>query len=187
MQNAQMKVQKAAVIAALIIASLVFVYALGFATNMYSLSFHADSTSKTFYVEGAELYYGIQPFNMQLLREALILFLLCIGLFATLTHRRRLYYASNYVSSCLFAVFAVYVGIFNLVNVLFVKNLYLQLDFERIREITEKLRMRFVQSTLMLDCGLVLSVLLFLIAAVLLGNLLWKTAQMRKERREADL
>ncbi len=187
MQNAQMKVQKAAVVAALIISSLVFMYALGFATDMYSLSFHADATSKTFYVEGAELYYGIQPFNMQLLREALILFLLCIGLFATLTHRRRLYYASNYVSSCLFAVFAVYVGIFNLVNVLFVKNLYLQLDFERIREITEKLRMRFVQSTLMLDCGLVLSALLFLIAAVLLGNLLWKTAQMRKERREADL
>lgn len=186
MQNAQMKLQKAAVVTALIITSLVFVYALGFASDMYSLSFHADSSSKTFYVEGAELYYGVQPFNMQLLREALILMILCIGLFATLTHRRRLYYASNYISSCLFAAFAVYVGIFNLVNVLFIKQLYLQLDFERIREITEMLRMRFVQSTFMLDCGIVLSGLLFFVAAALLLNLWWKAARMRQERREAE-
>ena len=48
------------------------------------------------------------------------------------------------------------------------------------------LRMRFVQSTFMLDCGIVLSGLLFFVAAALLLNLWWKAARMRQERREAE-
>lgn len=187
MQNAQMKAQKATVVLAFIITSLVFVYALGLATDMYSLSFHADPSSKTFYVKGAELYYGIQPFNKQLLREALILLVLGIGLFTTLTHRRRLYYTSNYIASGLFTAFAVYLSAFNLMNVLFIKQLYLKIDFERIKTVTEKLRMRYVESTLMLDIGCVLSVLLVVIAVALVANLIWKTVLMRRERKGESL
>ena len=183
--KAQMKLQKVFVFTALAAACLVFFYALGFATDMYTLSFHADSTSKTFYVEGAELFYYIQPFNRILLRDAVILLLLCVGLFATLTHRRRLYYASNYVASALYCAYAAYLAVFNLINVNYIRALYLALDFTRMQEIAEKLNMRFAKSTFMLDCGSVLTCLLIVSVLGLIANAVLKTVCMRRERNAA--
>ena len=183
MQQQQRFFQKALVFASLCVSALVFIYALGFVTDLYSLSFHADATSTLFYVEGAELFYAVQPFNKELLRLAIALILLSVLLFATLTHSRRLYYVSNYVSSLLFAGFAGYVGVLNLVNVLYVKQKYLALDFARMQEISDKLKMRFVQSTFMLDAGIVLSCALLLLALCMVVNLIWKTVWMRREKR----
>ena len=63
MYKKQMTLQRIVCYALLIAAALVFVYSLGLVTDLYdSLFNYADATKKK-YVEGAEIYYNIQPFN----------------------------------------------------------------------------------------------------------------------------
>ena len=179
-----MKYQKTILFTALALVSVLFMFSLGFATNLYSLNYHTDKSSSMLYVEGSELYDNIQPFNRQLLRDSAILLLLCITMFVTLTHRRRLYYISNYITTSVFIIFGAYYGATLIVNALYIKQLYVKIDFEKIKEITEMLNLRFVHSTFMLDFEIVLSVLLLMLSAGLLFNLAWKTMNMRKERKE---
>lgn len=185
MGHKQMKYQKTILFVALVLAGILFMFSLGFATDLYSLNYHTDSGSSMLYVEGSELYYNIQPFNRQLLRDSTIQLLLCIAMFVTLTHRRRLYYVSNYITASAFSVFGVYYGATLIVNTLYIKQLYVKIDFERIKEITEMLNLRFVNSTFMLDLGAVLSIILLLTSAALLFNLIWKTINMKKEKKQA--
>lgn len=159
-----------------------FLFSLGFATDLYSLNYHTDSGSSLLYVEGAELYYQIQPFNKTFLRDAAIQFALCIMMFVTLTHRRRLYYVTNYITTIVFSVFAAYLSATVILNALYIRQLYLKIDFPRMKEVTDTLDLRYVQSTVMLDFCIVLSVLLCLLVVGLAANLIWKTSNMRKEK-----
>lgn len=182
MQKVQLKLQKPIVVLTLIVASLSLIYALGFATDMYALSYHADSTSKT-YVAGAELYHTIQPFNKALLYDALILFLLSLTNFLTLSHKRRLYYPANYVTGVAFAGFAAFIGVMIIQYVTVFKAMYLQIDFEKMKSLTEILNLRYVESTFVLDCGYVLGALLFVTAIAVIANLVVKTIWMREEKK----
>ncbi len=184
MGHKQMKFQKITVIAALVLACTMFMFALGFATNLYSLNYHTDSGSSMLYIEGAELYFNIQPFNRQLFRDSFIQMLLCISMFLFLTHKRRLYYVSNYITTTAFSIFSFYYGATLIVNALYIKQLYVQLDFERMKEITDMLNLRFVYSTFMMDMGVVLSIILFITSLALVANLIWKTINMRNERKQ---
>ena len=186
MKQRQMVYQKFIIFAALVLSSIAFLYSLGFATDLYSLNYHSDPSSSLLYVEGADLYYQIQPFNKILLRDAAIQFVLCILMFAVLTHRRRLYYISNYITSMVFAGFAGYLGASILVNALYIRHEYLKIDFERMKEVTDMLKLRFVDSTFMLDFGIALSIALFLLVFGIIVNLIWKTANMRKEKKQEE-
>ena len=186
MVHKQMKYQKTVLFVALVLASALFMFSLGFATDLYSLNYHTDEGSSMLYVEGSQLYDNIQPFNRQLLRDSAIQLLLCIAMFVTLTHRRRLYYVSNYVTTSVFSAFAAYYGMTLIVNSLYIKQLYLQIDFEKIKEITEMLNLRYVKSTFMLDLGMVLSILLVVASAALILNLAWKTVNMKKEKNKKE-
>lgn len=179
----QMVFQKFILFAALVLVSITFVYALGFATNLYSLNYHSDSSSSLLYVKGAELFYQIQPFNKVLLKYATIQFALCIVMFAFLTHRRRLYYPTNYISSIAFSGYAGFVSMTILLNALYIKQQYLAIDFERMKEVTDMLNMRYVESTFMLDFGVALSIALIALAVGLIVNLIWKSVNMAKEKR----
>jgi hypothetical protein len=183
MEHKQMKFQKIIMIVALVLASTMFMFALGFATNLYSLAYHADSTSSMLYIEGAELYVNIQPFNKQLFRDSAIQMILCILMFLVLTHRRRLYYLSNYITTAAFCAYAVYFGATLTVNALYIKQLYRALDFEKMKEITDMLSLRFVNSTFMMDAGVMLSVLLIITSIGLIANLIWKSINMKKEKK----
>lgn len=181
----QMVYQKIVIIAALVLSSISILYALGFATDIYSLIYHSDPSSSMLYVKGAELYYLIQPFNKELLLYVVIQFGLCILMFITLTHRRRLYYPTNYITTIGFSGYAAFLGTTIMVNALYVKQQYLAIDFERVKEITEMLNIRYAKSTFMMDAGVVLSIALFVLAALLVINLIWKTVNMDKEKRRA--
>jgi hypothetical protein len=184
MKRKQMVYQKIILLITLVLVGAVFMFSLGFATNLYSLKYHADESSSMLYVEGAELYYSVQPFNRQLLGDSAILLILCILMFATLTHRRRLYYASNYITTSAFCAFSAYYGATLIVNALYIKQLYIVIDFDKMKEITDMLSLRFVNSSFMLNLGVVLSVLLIAISVALIANLVWKTINMRKEKRK---
>ncbi|MBP0981352.1 MAG: hypothetical protein J5968_04035 [Oscillospiraceae bacterium] len=183
MQKIQRMLQKPIIILALIMAVLTFIYALGFATDIYPLSYHTDKSSKMFYVEGAELYDLIQPFNKLLLQYGLILVILAGLNFVFMSHTRRLYYISNYVSSIAYSAFAIWVGSQVIQYVMIFKSMYLQVDFERLKSVTEMLGLRYVKSTFMLDCGFILCIMLFVTAAIVLANLVMKTIWMREEKK----
>ncbi len=185
MDYRQMRYQKIMLVAALVLSSISFVYSLGFATDLYNLIYFADPSSSMLYVEGADIYYLIQPFNMSLLKYTAILLGLCLTMFMTLTHRRRLYYTSNYITTIAFLGYAGFLGSTILINALYIKQQYLMIDFNRVKEVTDLLNLRYVESTMMLDIGIGLSAALFLLAAGLAINLVWKTVDMSKEKRLA--
>ena len=180
----QMAYQKMILFAALVLSSIALMYSLGFATDLYSLNYHSDSSSSLLYVEGAELYNQIQPFNRALLQYATILFGLCMTLFMTLTHRRRLYYATNYITTIAFSGYTAFLGTTLLLNALHAKQQYLAIDFKQVKEVTDMLNIRYVKSTFMLDLGMLLSIAHYLLVAGLIINLVWKTANMNKEKRQ---
>ena len=105
------------------------------------------------------------------LKYATIQFALCIVMFAFLTHRRRLYYPTNYISSIAFSGYAGFVSMTILLNALYIKQQYLAIDFERMKEVTDMLNMRYVESTFMLDFGVALSIALIALAVGLIANL----------------
>ncbi len=183
MQRTQLKVQKPVMILALVMGVLTFVFALGFATDIYSLSYYTDSSSKVFYVEGAELYNNIQPYNRTLLNQSVILLLIAASNFFFMAHKRRLYYISNYLTGVAFAGFSVYIGSQLIQYAMVIKDLYSRVDFVKLKEISEMRGSRYVESTFMMDCGIVLSILLFVAAAVIIANLVVKTLWMREEKK----
>ena len=189
MQKFQLKYQKFTAFLALVAAAANFVYALGFATDLYSLSYHRDPKSTLLYVEGAELYNTVQPFNHRLLQYSLLLLVLSITIFMFIGHRRRLYFASNYITSGAFAAFAAFMGWFIRSNNAEFKDKYLKIDFARMREVTEFLNIRYVESTLFLDIGLYLGYVLYAVAALVVLNLLlkllWTGAEKKSLGRDA--
>ncbi len=182
MQETQMKFQRIVVVGCLVLASVMVLYALGFSTDLYPLIYHVDSTSTLFYVPGAELYKEVQPFNRALFTHVLLYFVVCITLFLSLTHRRRLYYISNYVTSAAFAVFSVFLGAEVFTNVRWIKDKYLAIDFVRLREVTENMKMAYTESTMMMDIGMWISMLLFVAAIAVCVNLVLKAQWMRREK-----
>jgi len=157
-------------------------YALGFSTNIFSLSYHADPVSVLFYVPGAELYLAAQPFNRLLFNDTVILFVLCLTMFFTLTHRRRLYYISNYVTSFAFGAYCVYLAQLLWDRTQHYKALYGEVDFARLEAVKNMMRMDYSESTFMLDAGMVLSVVLVVMAGFLVVNLVLKTVWMKNEK-----
>lgn len=186
MQAVQMKYQRIMSVGCLVLASVMILYSLGFSTDLYSLSYHANPSSTLFYVEGAELYLIVQPFNRAFLTHTLLYFIVCLSVFLSLTHRRRLYYASNYITSIVLALSSVALGVEVYANVQKFRELYLKIDFAKLREVTESMKMEYVQSTRMLDIGVWLSVLLILAAIALGVNLVLKTHWMRREHWADD-
>ncbi len=184
MQAIQMKYQRILVVGCLVLASAMILYALGFSTDLYSLSYHSNPDSTLFYVPGAELYLDVQPFNRAFFNHTLLYFVACVLLFLSLTHRRRLYYASNYIISLVFAIASAALGFELFTNANRFKSVYLAVDFIRLREVAERMKMDYVQSTRMLDLGVALSFLLFAAAAAILINLALKTSWTRRERWE---
>jgi hypothetical protein len=182
MQQFQLKFQRVLITGCLILAAGSVLYALGFATDLYPLIYHTDPGSSLFYVPGAEVYTAIQPFNRAFFMHTIWLFLVCVTLFLSLTHRRRLYYASNYITSVAFAGGCAALGAELITHALEFKAAYLLVDFERLREVTEAMKLDYVESTFMLDLGIALSALLFATAALVCLNLVLKTVWMRQER-----
>ncbi len=182
MQEFQLKFQKTLMTICLVVASAMIFYALGFSTNIYPLSYHSNPESPLFYVPGAELYPLVQPFNRAFFLHTVWYFLVCITLFLSLTHRRRLYYASNYVTSTAFAGASVALGVELITHALAYRAAYLTVDFVRLKEVTDLMSLPYYETTFILDLGIFLSIVMFLTAAALIVNLVLKTQWMKLER-----
>ena len=182
MYKKQMTLQRIVCYALLISAALVFVYSLGLVTDLYeSLQPYSDPTKRKF-VEGADIYTLIQPFNKQLTGAGIALILSAVSLFVFNTHKRRKYYVGNYVTVALNAVMNVGVSVWALINVMSFRAQYLLIDFVKLAEQADKYDTKYIESTLWFDISIPVFAILLVVTLVSIANLVLKIMLMKGER-----
>ena len=184
MYKKQMTLQRIVCYALLIAAVVVFIYSLGLVTDLYdSLLIYADTGDKRKYVEGADIYYNIQPFNKQLTGAAISLILSAVSLFVFNTHKRRKYYVGNYVTVALNAAMNVGVTVWALINVMAFRAQYLLIDFAKLAELADEYDTNYIESTRWFDASVPVFTVLIVVTLVSIANLVFKVLLMRSERQ----
>jgi len=176
----QIRIQKIICFSALIISAICFVFALGLLHDIYNIHL---AIGWGVYMK-KDLFLEMQPLNTSLVNSCIALILLAVLLFATLTHKRRNYYITNYISSVLFFGYSLYHFIFSVKNILNCRSRFLtETNFEGYKKITETVtEIKYTESTFWLDINIILSSVALLMGLVVLGNLIWKIILMKKER-----
>jgi hypothetical protein len=178
-----MTLQRIVCYALLIASAIVFVYSLGLATDLYESLFpYADVTKKK-YVEGADIYYNIQPFNKQFTGAGIALILSAVSLFVFNTHKRRKYYVGNYVTVVLNAVINVGVAVWAIINIMAYRAQYLLIDFEKLAELADRYDTKYIESTRWFDVCIPVFAILIAVTVLSLANLVFKILLMRSERK----
>lgn len=185
MYKKQVVFQRIVCLVSVVAGALVFVYALGLLTDLFDTLYsmipnpnNLDSAK----VEGARIYYDMQPFNRTLLRCSIGMLLLSCLLFLTNTHSRRKYYVGNAVATALNVLAECALAIWCHLQVEAFKTQYL--TTVNFAELEKRLARRgtYTDSTFWFDihylvCGVVLAA-----AALLIVNYIWKKKMMREER-----
>ena len=177
-----MTLQRIVCYALLISAALVFVYSLGLVTDLYEALYPYSDPTKRKFVEGADIYTLIQPFNKQLTGAGIALILSAVSLFVFNTHKRRKYYVGNYVTVALNAVMNVGVSVWALINVMSFRAQYLLIDFVKLAEQAEKYDTKYIESTLWFDISIPVFAILLVVTLVSIANLVLKIMLMKGER-----
>lgn len=190
MYKKQMKFQKLICFATLIASAILFIYSLGLVTDLYDAFYETMRDHTKIYdlrftkVEGAWIFYEIQPFNMELTTAAIILLGCSLLPFISNTHSRRKYYIANYITVGISCVANVAVAIWCASNVAKFREQFLTtVNFEQLKEYAEKWKSLYTESTFWFDIGFVICTLLILVTALNIYNLIWKTKLMKDEKR----
>ena len=191
MYKKQMKFQRLICFTVLAASVILFIYSLGFATDLYdALRQTMDGDSNLYddkyvtVVKGAEIYCQIQPFNKNLTTAAIILIICSLALFVTNNHSRRKYYLANYITVGISSLANVGVAIWNIINVAGFKNQYLTtVDFEALKAFSEKWDTLYIDqnSTFWFDAGFIVSAILVVVSIINILNLIWKIKLMKDE------
>ncbi len=175
--------QKITTIFSLAAAVVFFVLGLGYSTDLYTLFYFIDSTS-FMYVEGSRIYYDVQDFNRAEVLYAVILIVLAALCFMMLNNTRRKYYVTNFVSSGLFAGFAVFLSWYVYSNSVKYKEQFLTtVDFEKWQMWVDMFPNDFkmTKSTLWFDLGTASAVVGIVAVVLVIVNVIWKIVWMAKE------
>ncbi len=192
MYKKQMILQRIVCYLLLAAGALVFIYSLGYMTDLYDnkLAYYAEeyylyqTAPENLMVKGSEIYYDMQGFNSQLTIAGLVLILLAVSQFIFQNHNRRKYYIANYITVAVNTVAAIYYSNWALSNIFTYKERYLtNLDFESMKTWSEMFKFSYTESTFWFDISKV--VFGVLIAATVLNvlNLVWKIAVMNQEKK----
>lgn len=188
MYKKQMKFQRIACFAFLAAAAIVFIYSLGLVTDLYEALYSTMDYQNPKYdaVDGARIFYDIQPFNSMLTTAALILIGCSILVFITNTHSRRKYYLANYITVGLSCVANLAVAVWTAINVAKYKLQYqTTIDFEALKEYSKVWKTLYIgpNDTFWFDIGFVVCAILIIASALAVFNLIWKTRLMKEEKR----
>lgn len=197
MYKTQMKAQKILCFVALVMAAVLFLYALGIMTDLYdtlytTLSIRvtedevtggATMTAKEKNVPGAMVYFNMQEFNRVLVIYAIAYIVIAVFLFITNTNTRRRYYISNYIAVGLFAAASLYISFFAHPYIEIFKGQFLQVDFAALKEYSEIFSSRYTESTFLFDVHYAVFGLMILVALLLVACTVWKIMLMKSERK----
>ncbi len=185
MYKKQVSFQKIVCLIALVAGVLAFVYSLGILTDLFDTLYAMipnpnDLNSSK--VEGARIYFDMQPFNRTLLRISIGLILLSCLLFLTNTHSRRRYYVGNAVSTCVNAVAEIAFAVWCHIQVSAFRTQYLTtVDFAELEKRLSR-RGTYTDSTFWFDIHYLICGVAIVAAVLLIVNFIWKNKMMREEQ-----
>ena len=186
MYKKQMQMQRIACFLSLICSAVVFLYALGYMTDIYDMLYTMvpvpdDPTSVK--VAGAMIYYDMQGFNQSLLKASIGLILASCLLFITNTHSRRKYYVGNYVAILINAVANVCVAKWANAQIAAFKAQYLStVDFENLARRLARAG-TYTDSTFWFDVNNYIFIAALVVVGLLFISAIWKIIVMANESR----
>ena len=196
MYKKQMTMQKILCLLAVVVAVILFLYALGIMTDLYDTlyttlrirvvegdegGYSLNVTERS--VPGAKVYTNMQEFNQWLVSASIVYILLAVLLFVTNTNVRRRYYIGNYISICLFAAASVYIPIASHGAIEAYKAQWLKVDFEALKQYAADYNSTYTESTLWFDLHYGVFALMFIAAILLVACAVWKVMLMKEEAK----
>ena len=186
MYKKQVVFQRIVCFISLVAGALVFVYSLGLLTDLFDTLYsmipnpnNLDSAK----VEGARIYYDMQPLNRTLLRGSIGMILLSCALFMTNTHSRRKYYIGNTVATAINVAAECAMAIWCHLEVSAFKTQYLTtVDFAELEKRLSR-RGTYTDSTFWFDIHYLVCGVAILAAVLLIVNYIWKKKMMREEQK----
>ena len=186
MYKKQMKIQKIVCFLVLAASIVVFLYSLGIMTDLYDSLYYTipnkDNLDRS-RVDGARVYYDMQPFNQQFLHFSILLILCAVVLFLTNTNTRRRYYLSNIFAVVLNAAFNIYVAVWAHAQILAFKAQFLQVDFEALKKFADRQHTLYTESTFWFDIHVAVFAFAIIANVLLIANMIWKFQLMKEEKQ----
>lgn len=187
MYKKELLFQKIVCIVMILASALVFIYALGFMTDLYDCFYYTmrnpDNLLET-KVPGSIIYYDAQSFNSTLLKLSIGLILVSCLLFITNTNVRRKYYIGNYVAIGLSVVanFGVFFWAHSWIE--YFKGRFLTtVDFEALEKYAEnRSNVLYTRSTFWFDIHWLVFGILICATVLLVVNMVWKLKLMKEEK-----
>lgn len=187
MYKKQMVLQKLACFIAVAAAAISFVYSLGIMTDIYDgLFFFMPYPDKPEFdaVQGARIFYDMQPFNSNYVIYSIGLILAGCLLFITNTHSRRRYYISNFVATLVYSAASIGVAVWSHLQIEAFKTQFLTtVDFETYKIRAEMMKTPYIESTFWFDAHYFVCGIIILAVAALLVNMVLKMALMNGEKK----
>ena len=181
-----MKIQKIVCLLVLAASVVVFLYSLGIMTDLYDSLYYTipnkDNLDRS-RVDGARVYYDMQPFNQQFLKFSIGLILCAVLLFLTNTNTRRRYYVSNIVAVVINAAINVYVAVWAHGRIAEYKAQFLQVDFEALKKFAERQHTLYTESTFWFDIHIAVFAFAIIAVVLLIANMIWKFQLMKEEKQ----
>lgn len=186
--KAQMKFQKIVCLVCLIASAVAFAYGLGICTDLQSFLYYFANEGKKPMVEGANIYYEIQPFNQQFVNGSIVSILISVTLFITMTNSRRKYYISNYLSAGAVIFYNVYFFIKNIPTCMAFREQYITtVDWSKAEELAVIYKLTYTDSTFWFDAIYIAFALMIVALALLVANFIWKILLLRRENKLLSL
>ena len=189
MYRKQMVLQRALCILVICASALVFVYALGYMTDVYDMIYMLRESYKT---DGINQFLAdMDLFNRSLIRVGIGLILLSLTLLLTNTHVRRKYYVGNYIASGVNAYADIAAVVLMHLKISDFKARYLAdglIDFQTVKEWADRNARNggisvYTDSTFWFDVHYFVFGLLLLAGVLLIVNALWKISLMKCEKQ----
>ena len=181
-----MKIQKIVCLLVLAASVVVFLYSLGIMTDLYDSLYYTipnkDNLDRS-RVDGARVYYDMQPFNQQFLKFSIGLILCAVLLFLTNTNTRRRYYVSNIIAVVINAAVNVYVAVWAHAQILAFKAQFLQVDFEALKKFADRQHTLYTESTFWFDVHVAVFAFAIIANVLLIANMIWKFQLMKEEKQ----
>ena len=196
MYKAQIKAQKIVCLVALVMAALLFLYALGIMTDLYDALYTTLSirrteneqthepmlTAKEKSVPGAMVYFDMQQFDQRFVIISIVYIIIACLLFITNTSTRRRYYVSNYVAVGLFTAASIAIPIYANPWISYYKAMFQRVDFAALKEYSEIFNSKYTESTFWFDAQYIVFGLMILAAVLLVACTVWKIMLMKDEK-----
>lgn len=188
MYKKQMTLQRVLCILMIVTSAMVFIYALGFMTDVYDMIGPLREKDKT--PEIQQFMTDMNQFDQSLVKMGIGMLLISLTLLLTNTHTRRKYYIGNYIATGLTVCAAITLSVWAHEQVIQLKERYLSgiIDFETVKSWADRRAGKsgvsvYTDSTFWFDIHYVIFGLLILFSVLLILNAIWKIKLMNSEKK----